>query len=284
MIDFPRSTFTWKSHPHQPDPHYKYAGGYVSRPGQTRHVRFNLEAKCEIQDDATGQVTEMFVGAPCRTEYTIADRNLFMVPSSEFRMAFSRTRKLVIAKRPSSEIEPVEITTLDSDFQDHTIDVRVFSDTFQLTDASQIVEATLANHLLGVRSTYRDVARRLSVTVEYPMNLINVVESDSEFQIATGPVIVPDLNTWDGAEVSRVFLAHVSITSFDYVEFILQREVEAAASERAWLDIPRGRDRLALVDPNNPPPNYPPPRPRPTVYNEVWGFEATNTVLMSKNI
>lgn len=283
MIDFPRSTFTWKSYPHQPDPHYKYAGGYVSRPGQTRHVRFNLEARCEIEDGETGQVAEMFVGAPCRTEYTIADRNLFMVPSSEFRMAFSRTRKLHIAARPSDEAESTKVVRLDEDFQDHTIQVREIPRSIQLTNAAQIVEATLANHLLGIRSTYRDPDRDLRVTVEYPVNLINVVESDSEFQVATGPVIVPDLNTWDGGEVSRVFLAHVAVTSFDYVEFILQREVEASPSERKWLDKPRGRDRLELVDPTIPPPNYPPARPRPTTYNEVWAFDAVNIVTMAPN-
>ena len=48
MIDFPRSTFTWVSHPWQADPHYKYAGGYVGGLGQVRHIRFNLEAKCDI--------------------------------------------------------------------------------------------------------------------------------------------------------------------------------------------------------------------------------------------
>jgi len=282
MIDFPRSTFTWKSHPRQPDPHYRYAGGYVGEPGQVRHVRFNLEAKCEVRDEATGQVTELFIGAPCRTEYTIPRRNLFQIPSDEFRMAFSRECQLTIARRPSYEQEATSSVKLSEAFQDHKIDVRLFSAPVELTSAGQIVEATLANDLLNARSTYRDVERGLTVAVEYPVNLINVNQADSEFQICTGPVIVPDLATWDGREVSRVFLAHVAFTHFDHVEFILRREVEAAASEREWLDKPRGRDRFELHDPNNPPPNYPPPRPRPTVYNETWEFAATNMVLRAE--
>ena len=32
----------------------------------------------------------LYLGAPCRTEYTIARRNLFQIPSDEWRMAFSR--------------------------------------------------------------------------------------------------------------------------------------------------------------------------------------------------
>lgn len=283
MIDFPRSTFTWKTRPYQPDPHYKYAGGYVGQPGQVRHVRFNLEAKCEVRNEATGQVTDLFVGAPCRSEYTIPRRNLFQIPSDEFRMAFSRDRRLAIAKRPSIEHETVSVAKLGEDFQDHKIDLRLLPDATELTDAAQIVAATLANDLLNVRSTYHDADRGLSITVEYPVNLINVNQADSEFQICTGPVIVPDLGTWDGRDVSRVFLAHVAITAFDYVEFILRRQVKAALEERAWLDQPRGRDRQELLDPNNPPPNYPPPRPRLTVYNETWELEGSNVVLHAEN-
>ena len=101
--------------------------------------------------------------------------------------------------------------------------------------------------------------------------------------MCTGPVLVPDGKTWDGSEVHRVFVAHVAFSAFDHVELILRREVEVAADEAAWLDQPRGRDRLQLADPGHPPPDYPPRRPRPTVYNEVWELPAQNIVLQSPN-
>ena len=283
MIDFPSSTFTWKAHPFSPDPYYRYSGGFVGTPGQVYHVRFNLEAKCEVHDEAGGHIAELFVGAPCRSEYTIASRNMFQIPSSEWRMAFSRESRLTIAKRPSSEQESVSTDKLSEAFQDYKIDVRSFAESYELTDAGQIVDATLANDLLNARSTYRDSERGLTISVEYPVNLININPVDSEFQVCTGPVIVPDLATWDGNDVGRVFLAEVAITAFDHVEFILRREVEASLAEREWLDKSRGRDRLELQDPTNPPPNYPPLRPCPTVYNEVWEFEATNVVMRTEN-
>lgn len=284
MINFPRSTFTWKSHPWYPDPYYRYTGGFVGQPGQVYQVRFNIEASCTIQDEATGQRSELFIGAPCRTEYTIATRNLFQVPSAEFRFPFSRRYRLGLAKRPSTEQEEVSVALLSESLAEHRIDLRSFANVSELTDARQIATAALNNDLLNAISTYRDAGRGLTVSVEYPVNLINLNVPDGEFQICTGPVILPDLATWDGSEVRRVFLAHVAITAFDHVEFILQREVEAAPEERAWLDQPRGRDRYELLDPNKRPPNYPPPRPRPTVYNEVWELPATNVVLRAENI
>ena len=283
MINFPCSSFTWKSHPHTPDPYFKYSG-FVGDPGQAYQVRFNLEAACEIRDESTDHVAELFVGAPCRTEYTIARRNLFQVPSSEFRFAFSRERRLSIARRPSNEQEEVSFRTHDNHFLDHEIDIRSFPESDELSDVNSIVRATLGKDLINAQSTYRDSDRGLTISVEYPVNLINTNEADDEFQICTGPVIVPDLNTWDGRDVTRVFLAHVAITTFDWVEFILRREVEAAEHERDWLDAVRGRDRHELHDQNNLPPNYPPSRPKPLVFNEVWEFESENVVLKAPNV
>jgi hypothetical protein len=285
MIDFHRSTFLWKSKPWVADEFYRYPGGFVGTPGQVYHVRFKLDAMCTIESESSAegrQKTEIFIGAPCRTEYTIATRNLFQIPSAEFRLAFSRNWRLAIAARPSNEQEPTTVARLEDAFQEHRINVREFDQSEKLTTTQEIAEATLADHILNGRSTYRDEARGLRVTVEYPVNLINVNAADNEFQVCTGPVILPDLATWDGQEVRRVFLAHVAFTAFDHVEFILRREVEAAPAEREWLDQPRGRDRLALIDPNRQPPNYPPLRPRPTTYNETWELPAENTVIAAK--
>ena len=281
MINFHHSTFTWKTRPWSPDPNYRYAGGFVGELGQVYHVRFNIEARCEVRDESTGHQAELFLGADCRSEYTIAYRNLFQVPSAEWRMAFSRESRLTIARKPSDEQEEVSFARLRDIYQEHHIDLRSYPDSRELTEPGQIVEATLANLILGARSTY--VEQGLTVSVEYPVNIINVNQADGEFQVCTGPVVLPDLATWDGREVTRVFLAHVAISQLDYVEFILQREVDAAEAERRWMDRPRGRDRFELLDSSNPPPDYPPARPRLTTYNETWELEATNVVMCAEN-
>ncbi len=283
MIDFTRSSFTWKGRPHQPDRYYRYPGGFVGTPGQVYQVRFNIESMCLVSDEGGGGAAELFLGADCLSEYTIASENLFQVPNTEFRFAFSRESRLGIARRPSSEREEVSAAKLSDSFQDHKIDLRQFQRAAEIAGARQVVQATLAGDLLNARSTYRDPEHRLTVSVEYPINLINVNEEDGEFQVCTGPVILPDLATWDGRDVRRGFVAHAAFTRFDRVEFVLQREVDASAADREWLDVPRGRDRLELRDPRNRPPGYPPRRPRLIAYNEVWDREGSNVVLRAGN-
>ena len=72
MIDFSRSTFTWKSQPWKADSYYRWQGGFVGTEGQVYQVRFTLDARCHVHHDDSGESTELFLGAPCRSEYTIA--------------------------------------------------------------------------------------------------------------------------------------------------------------------------------------------------------------------
>ncbi|MDA0840916.1 MAG: hypothetical protein O3B01_12425 [Planctomycetota bacterium] len=283
MVNFPASTFTWKSHPWEAHPHYKWDGGFVGKAGQAYHVRFNLESKCTIVDARTGGSTEVFLGAPCRSEYTIAKRNLFQIPSNEWRMAFSHEHGIHISRRPSSDVPEGKPAPLSQMKQDHKIDIRSFAEATDLTEVAAIVAATFAGDFLNVRTTYHDENTGLRVTVEYPVHVMNLNEADEEFQVCTGPIFLPDLRTWDGNELGQGYVADAAISSFDWTEFILRREVEAAVHEREWLDAVRGRDRLELIDPNNPPPNYPPSRPKPLVFNEVWEFESENVVLSAPN-
>lgn len=287
MIAFHHSSFHWKSRPWKPDPVYKYAGGFVGEPGQAYQVRFHLEAACTVEDLETGRKTDMYLGAPCRTEYTIARRNLFQIPSDEWRMAFSRGMNIPISRRPSTGAAEFKGTPLEKQFQAHDIDIRQYDAAETLTDARAVVKATINRDLMNGRIAYREpgqTGRNMQVTLEFPVDLININEEDAEFQVCTGPVMLPDLETWDGNEVHRVFLADTAISAFDHAEFILRREIEAAEREKHWYEAPRGRDRLELNDPENPPPGYPPRRPRPLVYNETWEKESENVILKTKNM
>ncbi|MCY3762794.1 MAG: hypothetical protein OXH50_16220, partial [Gemmatimonadetes bacterium] len=97
MINFHASSFTWESRPHEPDPFYKYSGGLVGPPGEAYHVRFNLQSACLIREPGSEDGLELFLGSPCRSEYTIADSNLFQIPSGEWRIPFSSAGAYTIA-------------------------------------------------------------------------------------------------------------------------------------------------------------------------------------------
>lgn len=281
MIAFNRSSFLWKSHPWEEHPYYKYNGGFVGKYGQAYQVRFHLEASCMIIDNDVN--TTVYLGAPCRTEFTIAREDLFQVPSGEWRMAFTDDMHIPISKKPSDVEDPLRAGNLEEQFESYRIDIRKYRTHETITDAVSVVTATMNNNLLNGVTTYRDDPSGLTVRVEYPVDLINLNENDGEFQVCTGPVILPDLTSWDGRNVHRTYLADVAISDFDYAEFILRREIEPADHERVWFEKTRGRDRYELIDPEIKPPDFTPSRPKPMVYNEVWKKNASNLILSAPN-
>ena len=189
-----------------------------------------------------------------------------------------------ISRKPSNETPELYSSPLAKQFQSHNIDIRQYRSEELLTDTINLVNATLNLDLMNVKTTYYEPEQGLQVSLEFPVDLININEEDAEFQICTGPVVIPDLKTWDGSEVHRVFLADIAISDFDYAEFILRREIEPAEREKHWYEKTRGRDRLCLHDPKNPPPGYPPHRPKPLVYSETWEKDVENIILKTQNI
>lgn len=278
MIDYARSSFTWKSHPWQADSHYKWMGGFVGELGQAYHVRFTLQAGCSVQPPDSDEPVDIWLGSPCRSEYTIARRNLFQIPSGEWRMAFSRTHDVVIAQS-LDDTGTGSSSTLASRFADHTIDIRTHENPNENRDVQSVIKATLANDILNAQTVYTDAKTGFRVTLAYPVNVMNLNVEDGEWQVCTGPIIVPDTGSWDGKQITRVYLAHIAISAFDHVELIFRRPAEVTDATANWLDTPRGRDRLELRDPDNPPEGYPPSRPRPHVYHDVWELEAENRIL-----
>lgn len=277
MLDFTRSTFTWTSHPWTPDPHYRWDGGFVGTHGQVYHVRFTLQSRCVVQPPS-GEAVELFLGSPCRSEYTIADRNMFQVPGGEWRMAFSHTHKVPIAASLDDVSAPLP-APLSEVFASHTIDLRSYKGFDVLTHSGDIAGATLGGRILSGSSTWTDEASGCEITLEFPVNVMNLNVADSEFQICTGPVLVPDLRAWHEHGVARAYVAHVALSAFDHVELMFRRPVEVTDEVKTWLHTPVGRDRHELLDPANPPPGGPPSRPQPTVYHDVREYAARNVIL-----
>ena len=277
MIDFSRSFLTWTHHPHEPDPVYKYTGGLLADRGDVICVRLKADARLTITPD-TGESFTCYVIAPCRAEYTIVSENLFQIPSGEYRAVFSETLGIPIARRPSTETEPVGRHSLAEHYAKFEVDIRHFAHAEPLASVPAVIQATRDSALLNAVCSFRDDARQLTVTIEFPVELINFDEPNAKFQVCTEPVIVPDLATWDGQGLDRVFLAGVAFSSFDRVEFILQRAIEPADSELSWYHEVRGRDRNEVREGAVEPPGVERGRPKPLVFNEVWTRDAEITI------
>lgn len=282
MINYYGSTFTWKSKP-SIDPYYKYPGGFVGKVGDIYQVRFNIQSSCIIEDSINRESEEIFLGSPCRSEYTIASYNLFQVPSKEFRMAFTKEHEITISSNSSSNNGQYPFSSLSEKFIDHQLDIRTYHNYEELQNPTQLIKSTLGGDLINAKTNYQDTESGLSVSIEFPVNLINVDARENKFQVCTGPVLIPDISSWAIGKTGRVFIAHIAFSSFDKIEMILRRDVVPAESELSWLTKPVGIDRNELIDKDVPPIDYPEQRWELNTYNKTVEIQAQTKFYKSLN-
>lgn len=274
MIDFNRSFITWTIEWAEPDPVYAFPGGFVGEPGEATTSRVQIDACFEIVDEARGTACTIYLTAPCRSEFIIADDNLFQVPNGEFRAAVSNAFTVPLATEPSWHDEGTRRQPVGTRFAKVAIDVRT-REAVALASDDAVVAASLAGARLNARSTYGDDSHGLTVTVEYPIKLINLHAGGGRYQVCTGAVALPDLTTWDGHGVDRVFVAHAAFTADDHVEFILRRSIDLAEHELDWAAAVRGRDRYERRVPGE---SIDRPPPRAAGYFETWELAADNSI------
>ena len=110
---------------------------------------------------------------------------------------------------------------------------------------------------------------------------MNLHPDSGKFQLCCGPVILPDMATWDGKGVDRVFLAEVAS------QRLRLRGVHPAPRDRAGRERDRsGSTRCAAgiawncgIRTTSRRNRMEVQRPRPHVYHETWALDAENVIL-----
>ena len=185
------------------------------------NVRIQLDAACTIIDGRSGRSEAFYLCAPCRGERYRKDDSLFAMPSYEWCGVFGEKQSLIFRTHWTSDRDDV---TLD-DRADH-LDIRTFPRARKLTRHDEVVRTVVDRRQPFVaRTELRDEARGLRAVLEYPVRTMNAYMDANEFQVDTGPLIVPDFAREAGRTIERFDMAYVVYNTFDKAEFVLRKPV-----------------------------------------------------------
>lgn len=185
-------------------------------------ARIQLDATCRIEGWGDDADQDYVLIAPCRSEYMYRDGPLFQMPNYEFSGIFTEDEVVLLRTHWTSEAEAPEYAKAVDRFDRVAID-RSHMNAELLVSVEDIVEATLANRRLVARTTIQDAASGTTAMLEYPIKTMNVTTDPGQFQVDTGPLIVPDFSSTKVPHILRFAVAHIVYCSFDRSEFILRR-------------------------------------------------------------
>ena len=216
--NFQSSYMTWDLPP-RPDPR-PYARHNLPLGNK---ARIQLEALIDVIDETSGESERFVLIAPCRTEWVYAEDRLFQIPSAEYRVIYSLKEHRGMGRKITYEGPPSKGGSHAENFRSVEIDVQTFAGTRHLKTPTEINWATETNIPLVARTEIRDSQRGQRYVMEYPIRTMNFRPEAGSFQVDTGPLLVPDLNSEEERPIDRLQMAHVVYNRLDKAEFILRR-------------------------------------------------------------
>ena len=213
VIDFARSFVTF----------FGRNGGNIAR--------IQIDAACTLIDERTGMRRTYYLIAPCRAEEVYVDTSLLVMPNYEFAGIFTEEECVLIRIHWRSDRDNREYGRAAERFDHVEIAVHMYADARPLADGAAIVAATLGNVPLVGQTELRDENGGVRAVLDYPIKTMNVLRTTQQFQIDTGPVLLPDVASAVSHEIERFDLAYILYHQLDRAEFILRRPVGIVPGE-----------------------------------------------------
>lgn len=204
MVDFGRSFAGWKS--------------------SFNWTRIQVEAICDLVEG--DRVDRYVLVASCKAERTYADRNLIHQPNWDFCAIFGHEDFLLVRTFITTgevrEREERQLGRIREYFGGENLHLER-RPAKVLRDAAEIVQGTLSNRPISVRTELTDPSTGWRAVLEYPVKTMNILPPENRWQVDTGPILVPDFSRTDGRPIERLDLAFSIFNRFDETEFILRR-------------------------------------------------------------
>jgi hypothetical protein len=211
--DFNNSYMTWSASHNFAD---------TRKPGHMpwgNAARIMIDARCTITDESGAVVDELYLIAPCRTEWMYRETELIQSPSGEYRVIFSEPHQLQLTVGKwideSNVVRGPAVTTEGFNWIKFTINPKPAT---KLDTDQAVVDATMRNLPINARTSF--TVDGLTAMLEYPVRTMNYHEERVRFQVDTGPLIFPDLAAEADQLIDRCYLAHTVYNTFTYAEFV----------------------------------------------------------------
>jgi hypothetical protein len=210
---------------------YDYSKSFVTfvTPGRTNNARLQVESVGTLHDaDSDTSRTYCFF-ASCKSESVFVEKGLFQEDNYDFCGIFSDEEYALFRTHPTHTEGFREEGLWKDRFDDVTFDLAQV-EAEVLTSNRDIVQASLDG--VPLAGTVSISNGRLSVDLQFPIKTMNANDIDNVYQIDTGPIPLPDLETNFDLHVERFSPAYVAYNAHDSADFVIQQPLAVSDTVR----------------------------------------------------
>ena len=201
-----------------------YRRSFICGTSDLNSVRFWIESRTVVVDNASGARTVFYQCASCKSENTFGEKDLFLADNYDFLpiyggdhwLIFRRHARIVadeyrqIIASPNAWGEPKVLAH-------EAADVRALSTWEQIRDATAsgvpiVAQTELVNH-----------DGSLAAVIECPVKTMNISLEKQMYQVDTGPIAFPDLQERTAPLIGCLRLAFVAFNRDDFADFVIEQ-------------------------------------------------------------
>lgn len=199
-----------------------YGRSFVNTKANWNSPRFWVESRCRVIDKQAGKTVEYLQCGLCKAERTFAYRALFAEDNYDFLPVFSAQQGIIFRRhvrvgQPYRDVRPIDKWWGGTEPRLRTFRGRV------LTSPEEIFAAMQQGKLIVGQTELRDEKTGRVAIIEYPIKTINFERDKKDWQVDTGPVILPDLSASPEQWAHTFKLAHIAFRTPFWADFIVDQ-------------------------------------------------------------
>ncbi|MGI6459736.1 MAG: hypothetical protein ACOX5J_06515 [Candidatus Hydrogenedentales bacterium] len=206
-----------------PMPPLDYGLSFVCNTAPANAVRFWIESRTRLIDDATGAWTDYYQCASCKSEHTFAEKDLFHEDNYDFLPIFGDGRYLVFRRPARLSDSYRRLQTVEELWGEPQLRLQHAPTVTVLETWEQIRSATAAAIPIVTQTMMRNEETGLRAIIECPTKTMNVSLEKQLYQIDTGPIAYPDLSKRYDPPIDCFSLAFIAFNAPGFADFVVEQ-------------------------------------------------------------
>lgn len=203
-----------------------YGLSFLCNPASFNSVRFWVESRTTIYDEAAGSATAFYQCASCKSENTFGEKDLFYWDNYDFMPIFGgqNVEDLLIFRRYARITDRYrEIKKSADSWGQPILKLRAATNVTELANWEQIRDVTAEAIPIVARTEIANSETGLRAVIEYPVKTMNISLDHQKYQVDTGPIAFPDLSKKFEPAIASISLAFVAFNVPHFADFVIEQ-------------------------------------------------------------
>ncbi len=200
-----------------------YGHSFIGNKSPANAVRFWVESRTILIDDAAGTQTVIYQCGSCKSEHTFARKNLLHEDNYDFMPIYGGDHMLILRRHVDARERYREVREVNDVWGEPIMRLHYGSTVTELKTFEEIRDATATDVPLVAQTEVTHKSGGMRCIMEYPVKTMNIAVDDGIWQVDTGPVAFPDLSRRFDPPVASVRLAFAVFNAPHFCDFVIEQ-------------------------------------------------------------